>query len=339
MEQSLVKNFKGKSKEIGISIGDSIGNKRFSNNINKMIEAVDKSYGINFEKLEKEAMLWLESVPNEYQKELEGISIGSGCAIEKIAQWYYSSMCTDGGCTSFFIKINDLWWVGRNNDYLLPEFWGHVSIIEVEGKIPVILFGLEGDIFTGTGFNKEKLWIHYNWLPVWDTPLKSKEVIAPFIFVRKALENCKSINDVEMMLEDTVRDSGMNLFIIDGKNNEAAVFECTCRNYKKRLIEDFYIAGANHYCALQTPKEFNFDFSNSINRQTRTEKLLLENKEKMSFEIMMDILADSKIEQNNNLSGTIYSNIACPSKDLIWFAYNGFPAASESDWKKVVWEW
>lgn len=339
MKQSFINKFKGESKDVGISIGESIGNNKFLSNINKMIEAVDESYGINFEKLKKESMLWLEGIPTEYQKELEGISIGSGCAIEKIAQWYYSSMITDSGCTSFFTKINNSWWVGRNNDYLLPKFWGHVNIIEIEWKIPVMLFGLEGDIFTGTGINKEKLWIHYNWLPVWDTPLKSKEVIAPFIFVRKALENCKSINDVVMMLEDTIRDGGMNLFIIDGKSNEAAVIECTCRNYKKRLIEDFYIAGANHYCAVKPPTEFKFDFSDSRKRQSRVEKLIFENKDKMFVEKMIDILADSKVGQNNNLSGTVYSNIACPSMDLIWFAYNGFPAASESDWKKVVGEW
>lgn len=339
MELNFINKFKGKSKDIGISIGKSIGGKRFQKNINKMIKTVHNSYGIDFEKLEKESMLWLESIPSDYQEELEGVSLGSGCSIEKIAQWYYSSMCIDGGCTSFITKIDNLWWVGRNNDYLLPKLWGHVNIIEVDGKIPVMLFGLEGDIFSGTGFNKEKLWIHYNWLPVWDIPLKSKEQIAPFIFIRRALERCKSIDDVEMLLQNKIRDGGMNLFVIDGENNEIAVFECTCKNYKKRLIEGSYIAGANHYCAIKVPDKFNFDFEDSINRQSSLEKLLLEKKDKISTENMIDILADSSVEQNNNLSGTVYSNITCPSKNLIWFAYDGFPAASKSNWKKVEWDW
>ncbi|MFW6282147.1 MAG: hypothetical protein ACOC1O_05085 [bacterium] len=90
---------------------------------------------------------------------------------------------------------------------------------------------------------------------------------------------------------------------------------------------------------LYVSKEFKDDFNNSINRQLIMEKLLVEKKDDMSVENMISILADYRIEQNNNISGTVYSNIACPVKEQIWFAYDGFPAASESDWEKVEWEW
>ncbi|MFW6282148.1 MAG: hypothetical protein ACOC1O_05090 [bacterium] len=105
MKSGYIQKFKGKPKEVGISIGKCIGKNRFLSNINKMIEAVDESYGIDIEKMEKESILWLESIPGDYQKELKGISLGSGCPIEIIAQWYYSSMCIDGGCTSFIIRV------------------------------------------------------------------------------------------------------------------------------------------------------------------------------------------------------------------------------------------
>src|SRR6056297_2341871 len=151
MKSVTINRFSGTAEEIGISIGKSIGDKKFQNNISKMIEAVNQFYGINFKKLKNEAMFWLESIPEEYQKEQEGISQGADFSMEKIAQWYFSSMCIDDGCTSFITKVGDLCWVGRNNDYLLPEFWGNINIIEVDNKIPVMLFGLEGDIFSGTG--------------------------------------------------------------------------------------------------------------------------------------------------------------------------------------------
>lgn len=339
MKSSLINIFSGTAEEIGTSIGKSIGRKEFENNINRMIEAIDKNYGINFEKLESESRLWLESIPEEYQKELEGISQGADLSIKEIAKWYFSSMSIDGACTSFIKKIDNSWWVGRNNDYLLPKAWGHINIIEVEGKIPVMLFGLEGDIFSGTGFNKEKLWLHYNWLPVWDLPEKSKKTIAPFIFIRKALESCSSVEDVKQLLKNTVRDGGMNLFVVDGKNNKSAVFECSSKNYKERKIEASYLAGANNYSAAKVPADFNFDFDNSIKRQNRVEKLLLEQKDRISIKNMIDILADSEVEQNNNLSGTVYSNIACPAENLIYFAYDGYPAASRSKWQKVEWKW
>ncbi|TDP88950.1 acyl-CoA:6-aminopenicillanic acid acyl transferase [Halanaerobium saccharolyticum] len=339
MKADIINKFIVKREDIGISIGKSIGRKQFKHNINRMIEAVDKNYGINFEKLESESMLWLESIPEEYQKELVGIAQGADLSIKQIAQWYYSSMSIDGGCTSFITKIDNSWWVGRNNDYLLPKAWGHINIIEVEGKIPVMLFGLEGDIFSGTGFNKEKLWLHYNWLPVWDLSEKSKNTLTPFIFIRKALENCSSVEDVKQLLKSTVRDGGMNLFVIDGKNNQSAVFECSSKNYKERKIECSYLAGANHYAAAEVPADFNFNFDNSIKRQNRVEKLLLEQKDSISTRNMIDILADSKVEQNNNLSGTVYSNIACPAENLIYFAYDGYPAASRSKWQKIEWDW
>jgi hypothetical protein len=338
MVENRINKFKGTSREVGISIGKSIGD-RFSDNIDKMIETVDKSYGINFKKLEKESMIWLKNLLSEYQEELEGISIGAGCSIEKIAKWYYSSMSIDGGCTSFITKIDNQLWVGRNNDYLLPKFWGYINIIEVNGKIPVMLFGLEGDIFSGTGFNKERVWIHYNWLPVWNVPLKSKEVIAPFVFIRKALETCKSINDVEALLKDTTRDGGMNLFVIDGKNNEFAVFECTCKSYRKRETENSYIVGANHYCEIEVPNNLILDFEDSVNRQSRVEELLLQKRDELSVKDMIDILADSKVEQNDILSGTVYSNVACPSENILWFAHDDFPAASKGNWRKIEWSW
>jgi hypothetical protein len=59
-------------------------------------------------------------------------------------------------------------WVARNNDTYAPGMWGYATIREVTGRIPTICFGLEGDVFTPSGVNGEKLWLHYNWLPVWD---------------------------------------------------------------------------------------------------------------------------------------------------------------------------
>lgn len=337
-EYCNVTKFKGTSKEVGISIGRYIGDK-FHDNIDKMIETIDKCYGLNYKKLESESMQWFRNIPVEYQKELEGVSIGSGCSINKITKWYYSSMCIDGGCTSFITKYNGSWWVGRNNDYLLPQKWGYINIIKVNNKIPVMLFGLEGDIFSGTGYNKEQLWIHYNWLPVWDIPDQSNEVLDPFIFIRTALESCKTVDEIEDLLKVRLRNGGMNLFVIDGTNNESAVFECTCKKYIKRDIDNSYIAGANHYCDIQVPNDFNHDFGNSLNRQLRVEELLSNRKENLSKESMIDILADPGVEQNNGSTGTVYANIACPSKSLIMFAYDGFPAASKSKWRKAKWNW
>ena len=74
----------------------------------------------------------------------------------------------------------------------------------------------------------------------------------PFLFIRKALENCSNIQDIEQLLKEIVRDGGRNLFVIDGKENYAALFECTCNGFRERPIQGDYIAATNHYCTTET---------------------------------------------------------------------------------------
>ena len=330
--------FKGTREEVGFQIGQSMGD-RLEKIINNMVESMDNRFGINRAKLQKEAMTWFYSIPEDYQKELQGMSKGSGVDLKKIADWYYSDKCIKNGCTSFFIKVNNNYWAGRNNDYILPKFWDHINIIKVEDKIPVMLFGLKGDIFTGTGYNKEKLWIHYNWLPIWDKPDNAVNVLEPFIFIRKALEECENLKDVEDLINTTKRTGGMNLFVLDGKKDECTVFECTGQTYIKRLPKGDYIIGANHYNSLEVPGEYSFDFNNSNKRQKRVKELIEKDDFKKAPQDLIDILSDKGVEQNTKRSKTVYANVACPAQDLIWFAYDGFPAASQSSWEKLRWDW
>ncbi len=337
VETTKIQQFRGTSRDIGLAMGQSMGGKLLVN-IDKMIDILNENKGMDFLKLEKESMSWLENLPFEYQEELKGISQGSGCPVEKIAQWYYSNMCIEGGCTSFIVKGKNGLWVGRNNDYLFPGFWGYVNIIKPINKIPVLLFGLEGDIFSGTGFNEKKLWLHYNWLPAWDEPSNEK-ALTPFVFIRFALERCKSIEHVENLLQSIERDGGMNLVAVDGERNETAIFECTCKEYKKRRTEGLFAAAANHFCTLEIPAGSIFSFQESKARQKRVEELLTEKNNNLLFEDYKSILADPKVEQHKNLEGTVYSNIACPGKNIIWFAHSNFPAASRGNWERLTWDW
>ena len=53
-------------------------------------------------------------------------------------------------------------WVARNNDMFVPGIWGHATIREIKGRIPTLTFGQEGDVFTATGVNRERLWLHHH---------------------------------------------------------------------------------------------------------------------------------------------------------------------------------
>jgi len=234
--------------------------------------------------------------------------------------------------------------VARNNDLYVPELWGFVTIREVDGRIPTINFVMEGDIFTPTGINKEKLWLHYNFLPVWDEPSSTKPHVPAYAFLTEALELCHTISDVEMLLNEIDRDGGMLLFAVDGKNNEFALFECMCSKYCKREPVEGWIVGTNHYCAFEDLTLGDDDGSAStLNRFSRMENLMQAlSTSQTSPDLPTDlirILADDRVERRDKQVITVYSNVACPSTGEIWYTFGGYPAASKGNWQKLAWPW
>lgn len=325
--------FTGTHQQVGIKIGQAL-KQELKSNIDHYINQVKETFGLDHQKLNDHAMTWFHQLPMDYQIEIQGIAEGSDLPIETLAKWYYSDYCTPGGCTSFITMIDDDVWIGRNNDYLQTNLWDYTSIIEVEGKLPIMLFGLAGSSFSGTGYNQSKLWIHYNFLPVWDLPQQSKNVMPAFVWIRKALESCTSIEEVEDLLHSTNRDGGMNLFLVDGKTNEYAVYECSCQAFHKRKVKPVMV-GANHYHEMKIPK--GVSSPGSIKRQQRVEELIHLNQPN-SLEDLIHILSDEQVEVRTPGYGTVYANVACPATDFICFAADAYPAASKGNFKQINWE-
>jgi predicted choloylglycine hydrolase len=329
----MTRKYKGTGYEVGHLMGKSVKS-TLEENI-KIIKTIsEKEYGIDLSQIKTNYSLWFDKLPEQYKDEVVGLSEGSGCSLELIMQWIFFDNFIGGGCTSFIVMKDGNAWVGRNNDYIAPKIWNHVSIIEKKGLIPVMLFGMGGDMFSGTGYNKERIWLHYNWLPVWDKP--KEEAYPAYIFLRMALESCQNINDLEKLLEQIPRTGGMNLFFIDGKDNTFAVYECTCNGFVKRQSSGSYIVGANHYHATSIPGEWNEDFTDSRKRQKTVEDIL-EGMIKTRFGIEDIKKALASVEKENGLSGTVYANIACPALDKIFYACDDFPAVSKGQWEAVVW--
>jgi predicted choloylglycine hydrolase len=329
---------KGTNYEVGYQIGKTLKS-NLEKNIREFINFANNIYNININKLEECSKLWFEELPNEYKNQIMGISNGSGCSVNLYAQWCYLDKSFDSGCSSFVIKNNEKLWVARNNDYIFPGKWNNISVISVQDKIPIALFGLEGSIFSGTGFNKQKLWIHYNWLFPYDTPNKSKIKISPFVLLRYFLENCSTISEVEQNLQDFTVDGGMNLFVVDGKSNQAEIFECACNTYTRRKKLKSFIIGTNHYVDSVLPGAYNFNNEGSIERYERM-MLLINNKEtwEMPDDLIL-ILADDRVEKNSLESNTVYSCVACMETNEIFFSGYPCPAASKGDWKKIHIDW
>ncbi len=299
----------------------------------------------DMEKLHTGALPWLRSLPHRFQEEIEGQAEGANIPLQLLAEFNYIEECDVRQCSGAIYQFENKVWVARNNDTYVPESWGYVTIREVEGRIPTISFSMEGDVFTPTGINKEKLWLHYNYLSAWDQPAPNKPHVAAYVFLTEALELCRNISDVETLLNETDRDGGMLLFAVDGKKNEVALFECLCSKYYRREPSNGWIVGTNHFCACEDPTLSDADKEplGTLARFSRLEDLMqtlstAQTSPSLPGDLIR-ILADDQIERRGKRLVTAYSNVACPSTGEIWYTFGGYPAASTGNWQRLEWPW
>ncbi len=336
-----IRHFKGNPREIGFAAGRELGGK-LEQTINHYLANLEES--TDMEKLHAGALPWLRSLPQRFQDEFEGMAAGANLPLKRLAEWAYIEECDAKQCSGAVCLIDNHIWVARNNDTYVPELWGYVSIREVEGRIPTISFSMEGDVFTPTGMNQEKLWLHYNFLPVWDQPSPGKPHVPGYVFLTEALELCRTIADVEEMLRKIDRDGGMLLFAVDGKTEEVALFDCMCSKHLRREQSGPWIVGTNHYCTCEDPTLGDDEGSAStLNRFRRMERLLqnLYASEVLTGppEDLIRILADDQVERRDKRVITAYANVACPTTGVIWYTFGGYPAASKGNWQRLEWPW
>jgi hypothetical protein len=337
-----INHFRGSPHEIGLAAGQLLGN-RLDQIISHYL--AEQENAKDMEKLHTGALPWLKSLPERFQEEFEGMAEGAGISLQRVAELAYIEECDSKQCSGVIFPHENRVWVARNNDFYVPDLWGYVTIREVNGRIPTINFNMVGDIFAPTGINKEKLWLHYNFLPVWDEPAKNKPHVPPYVFLTEALELCSTIKDVEALLKETDRDGGMLLFAVDGKNDEYAVFDCMCSKFSRRKISGSWIVGTNHYCEFEDLSLSEADSKplGTLSRFTRLEEMMKSITSKQSHANLpgdlIRILSDDQIERRSEEVITVYSNVACPSTGEIWYTFGGYPAASKGNWQKLEWPW
>ncbi len=336
-----VHHFKGSPYEIGLAAGRALGPK-LEQTISHYLAG--REHASDMTRLHQGALPWLRRLPKRYQEELEGMADGADLPLQRLAEWSYIEECESKGCSAAAGVFGKHAWVARNNDSYVPELWGYVTIREVAGRIPTISFSMECDVFTPTGINRDKLWLHYNFLSVWDEPEPGRPHVPGYVFLTEALEVCRTLSDVEAFLNETQRDGGMLLFAVDGKTDEFAVFECTCAQHFRRDPADGWIVGTNHYCACEDPT-LGDDASSlsSLHRYRRMENLV----QRLSAaparpDLPVDlirILADDEIERRSDELVTVYANVACPAGGELWYTFGGYPAASTGNWRRLEWPW
>ncbi len=336
----------GSPFEIGYAMGRSLGPRLEANVARYVRERIPRGIALDAQRWRSGALPWLHALPARFREEYEGLAQGAAIPLQRLAEWAYLEVILSGGCSGAIVPIGRQIWIARNNDTYVPGMWGYVTIREVSGRIPAISFGLEGDVFTPTGINQAKLWLHYNALNAWDAPAADRAHLPCYALLVEALETCRTLQDVEALLAGTQRDEGMLLFALDGKTNTYALYECSCTDACKReAAAGGWLVGTNHYGVH--PKAPPLDGSeppgSTLHRYERMESLVetlvARTGEFSAVQELIRMLADDGIERRGSEFATAYANVACPGTQEIWYTFGGYPAASCGNWQKLEWPW
>lgn len=341
-----IQHFRGSPRDIGIAKGQAMGaalDRQITRYIEEFGDADDK-FTIDTVRLHQGALPWLHTLPQRFQEELAGIAEGAGIPLQRVAEWYFIEQCAALRCSGALLTLNGHTWVARNNDSVAPGLWGYVGIREVDNRIPTVTFGCEGDVFVPTGINKEKLWLHYNYLPTPDRLDTTRAHLPPYVFMMDALETCRTLRDIELRLHEIQRSDGMLLFAVDGKSDEFAIFECGHGIHYRRGPTNNVLVGTNHFCMRDDPDgPLEATPLGTLGRFRRVETLLKpicsrSGGCRLPAELIQ-LLADDEVERRGDTFATVEAAVACPYTGDIWYTFGGFPAASNGNWQRLEWPW
>ncbi len=289
------------------------------------------------------ALPWLRQLPARFQEEYKGLAVGAGLSLQRVAEWVYLERYLAHRCSGALLRVDGHIWIARNNDTFAPELWGYATLRSVTGRLPTLTFGLEGDLFTPTGVNRERLWLHYNYWAVDDAPAPGQPQLPAYAFLTEALETCATLSDVETLLDQIQRDDGMLLFAVDGKRESGALYECSCRSHRRRNLETSWLAATNHGTGELPSPEEEVTPLNSWSRLRHLEAQLVTlcgQSEGLTLPAdLIHVLADANIERRGEEFSTAYANVACPGLGRLWYTFGGHPAASGGNWQRIPWPW
>lgn len=341
---SRVYHLAGTPYQVGHQMGQALG-PRLAVNIDRYTSQRTSAGGAFDEAAWREGALpYLETLPPRFREEFEGLAAGANLPLQRIAEWIYLEVILDAGCSAAIVTLGERVWVARNNDSFAPDMWGYATIRKIGERLPTITFGMEGDVFTPTGINRERLWLHYNYLPAWDAPTGRVPHLPGYAWIVEALETCRTLQEVEALLAGSERDGGMLLFAVEGKTGAYALYECTCASFVKRRPAGAWLAGTNHYVTHpQASAARNAGPGSSVARYARLvtliRQLLARDGAVCPFRDLATILADDGVEARTGETITVYANVACPATGELWYTLGGYPAASQGNWQRLPWPW
>jgi hypothetical protein len=333
-----IARFAGTAREVGRAVGRALGPRLEENVARYLRERPQSPDLLDLEEFSAGAVPWLRTLPTRFQEELEGLAEGARVPLQQVAEWNYIDSYLGEGCSGFVGLLDGHVWVARNNDMYVPGIWGYAIVREVKGRIPTLSFGQEGDVFTATGMNRDRLWLHHQALATSDRPRPGRPRMPGWVLLTDMLETCSSIADVEARLEEVDRDESMTLFVVDGRRDEFAIFECSSSRHVRRQPTAHWMVATNHGCVLDAPEAEGDSYAryscmeaaaNLLSRGGATRARLPAD--------LISMLADEHVERRGAALSTVYAAVACPHDGRVWFTFGAYPAASQGHWQEINW--
>jgi hypothetical protein len=337
-----VPRYAGSPRDVGRAVGRALRPRLEANIADYLRRRPQTPDSLDLDELHRGAIPWLRGLPERFQAELEGLAEGAGLPLQLIAEWNYVEACVSDGCSAVVAMLGGHAWVARNNDMFVPGIWGHAAVREIDGRIPTLCFGQEGDVFTATGVNRERLWLHHQALTTTDAARPERLHMAGWVLLTDMLETCATIADVEARLLEVDRDEGMLLFAIEGGCDAVAILECGRSGHARRMPTGSVLAGTNHACVLKAAAG-----GDSVARQARMEQMATqlagregtrEGTPSLPGDLVAILAADG-VERRGRDFATVYSAVCCPATGELWFTFGGVPSASRGRWLPVAWPW
>jgi len=173
-------------------------------------------------------------IPDRYKRELEGLADGAGVDLRVLRWSHVMSVMTERDCSSFAVfgpaTVDGKLYHGRNFDWAMGlglQDRTALFIYYPEGHIPFASPGYIGSIGCLSGMNMERISISQ--IGAVSTDKRSDGIPLMFL-LRRILEECHNLDDVEALIKNARRTVGYNYVIADGKAKQARAFETSANH-------------------------------------------------------------------------------------------------------------
>jgi hypothetical protein len=166
---------------------------------------------------------------------------------------------------------------------------------------------------------------------------------SPYL-AREVLETCSSINEAERLLRAVDRTDSMAFYVVEGRTEHFALFECTQSTVARRdPVTGSLVASCSRDRSVRTltarASTLAVVGTNLRRRMDRIHALWTRVEPQAMPVDLASMLADPGIEDVSIEGATLYANVACPGESRMWFASGAVPAASCAEWRPVPWPW